>query len=75
MTTTKSIDKLDYEEAYSELENIVEMLETENLPLEKTLELFERGKILIKHCELLLEKAELKIKQLTNQEMEDLLDQ
>ena len=57
------------------MENIVEMLETENLPLEKTLELFERGKILIKHCELLLEKAELKIKQLTNQEMEDLLDQ
>jgi exodeoxyribonuclease VII small subunit len=61
----KAIGDLSYEEAYNELDAIVEQLEAGELPLEKSLALFERGQALSVHCGELLEKAELKLRQLT----------
>ena len=57
----KPIESLNYEEAYGELEQVVEQLETGTLPLEQALGLFERGQNLSKHCSVLLEEAELKV--------------
>ncbi len=57
---------LTYEQAFKELEEIVASLETNQQSLEESMKFYERGQILSKHCAGLLEKAELKIQQLTN---------
>lgn len=57
-------DELSFEEAFEELKKVVVQLEEEDLPLEKAISLFERGTALAKHCETLLDQAELRVKQL-----------
>ena len=59
-----AIEKMNYEQAYSELEWIVTQMETSQQPLEESLRLFERGQQLVRRCAELLEKAELRIQQL-----------
>lgn len=59
------IKNMDFETAFSALQENVTTLENEDLPLEKSLELFERGQSLAKRCEQLLEAAELKIRTLS----------
>ncbi len=56
------ISNLSYEEAYAELEALVTQMESGELPLEKSVALYERGQRLSAHCQALLEAAELKIK-------------
>jgi len=58
------IEDLSYEEAFEELEELVARIESEPLNLETSLELYERGQLLIKHCSTLLEKAELRVKKI-----------
>jgi exodeoxyribonuclease VII small subunit len=60
------IDGLSYEKAFAELEKIVEELEGDLANLDQALQLFERGQALAKHCATLLEKAELKVQELTD---------
>jgi len=55
---------LTYEQAFSELEQIVETLETAQKPLDETVKLYERGQLLAKYCSALLEQADLRIRQL-----------
>lgn len=55
----------DFESALAELESIVKTLEDGQLPLEKSLELFERGIELSRFCHTRLEKAERRIEVLT----------
>lgn len=50
-----------YEEAYKKLENILEKLESKNASLDESLSLYEEGIKLYKHCNKLLEDAQLKI--------------
>jgi len=65
MSKTKSeITELTYEQAFAELETIVETLENGQQPLEQALKLYERGQMLAQFCGKLLDQAELKIKQL-----------
>ncbi len=59
----ESIENLSYEVAYQQLETIIEQLESGELSLEKSVELYEQGQLLSAHCQKLLEDAELKIKQ------------
>lgn len=59
----ESIDNLSYEVAYEQLEVIIEQLESGELTLEKSVELYEQGQLLSSHCQKLLEDAELTIKQ------------
>jgi exodeoxyribonuclease VII small subunit len=65
------IDELSYEQAFTELETIVDALESDEHPLEDALSLFERGQALANHCADLLDKAELKVQQLTGGELVD----
>jgi exodeoxyribonuclease VII small subunit len=67
----KPVDQLSYEEAFSELETLVESLEGEQRPLEESIALFERGQALLKRCAALLEKADLKVSQLSGQELSE----
>ena len=55
----------DFESAIAELEAIVKRLEDGDLPLEKSLELFERGVQLSRFCHSKLEEAERRVELLT----------
>ena len=65
----KAIEELTYEEALVELEEIVSALEGEQNQLEEAIKLFERGQALAARCSVLLEAAELKVKQVAGDEM------
>jgi exodeoxyribonuclease VII small subunit len=67
--TQKPVEDLSYEEALAELEGIVDTLESEQNPLEEALKLYERGQALVTHCGALLEKAQLKVQQLTGESL------
>lgn len=56
-----SLDKLNFEQAYKELETIVETMERGEQDLEKSLDDFERGVVLMKHCHSKLKDAEQKV--------------
>ena len=64
----KKIDELSFEEALNALKEAVEKLESEELSLEDSLELFELGMNLAERCNHLLDEAELKIQQLVTDE-------
>ena len=51
----------DFESAIGELEKIVKQLEDGDLPLEKSLALFERGVALSRYCQEQLAEAERRI--------------
>mgnify|MGYP006000042101 CR=1 FL=1 len=60
----KSVDKMSFEEALSELEGIVKQLEAGEVELEKSIAIYERGAALKAHCESRLKSAELKVEQI-----------
>lgn len=55
------IEKLSYEEASRQLEDIISELESGRLSLEESVASYEQGQRLSAHCQALLEAAELKI--------------
>lgn len=65
------IDKMSYEEAYLELENILRALEDRNTGLDKALEMYEEGIALYRRCNKLLNEAELKIKKFNEEGIEE----
>ncbi len=67
MAKETPVEELNYEQALKELENIVTGLESGEHPLDEALALFERGQALFQRCTELLDKAELKVQQLTEE--------
>ena len=66
------ITKLSFEQAIKELTGIVEKIEQGEIPLESSLQQYERGMALIAHCRTILQKAEKRIEKITKeQETED----
>ena len=61
---------LSFEECLDRLEEIVDLLESGEHPLEKSLEIFEEGVKLVKMCNSKLEKIEASVKILTTQDGE-----
>ncbi|MDO9415731.1 exodeoxyribonuclease VII small subunit [Pararhizobium sp.] len=66
MTATAPIDvsALSFEQAVEELEKIVAALERGDVALDKSIEIYERGEALKKHCETLLGAAENRIEKI-----------
>ncbi|MEZ4670144.1 MAG: exodeoxyribonuclease VII small subunit [Anaerolineae bacterium] len=60
-----AINELSFEAAYAELEAVITKLESGDIPLEESVTLYERGRQLSEHCQGLLDKAELRVNQLT----------
>jgi len=56
--------KRNFEDALQKLEQIVRSLENDELPLEKSLQLYEEGIKLTKFCTNTLEEANLRIKKI-----------
>lgn len=65
---TDTPDALSFEDSFSELDTIVRRLESGELPLEESVALYERGRLLAAHCQRLLDGAELRITQVANGE-------
>ena len=58
-------DDLPFETALAQLEDIVRQLEKGDVPLDKSVEIYERGEALKRHCEALLKRAEARIQKIT----------
>ncbi len=62
------LTQLDFEKALSELHKLVDKMEQGGLSLQDSLQHFERGVGLIRHCQQELATAEQKVKILTDQQ-------
>ena len=56
----------DFEQSLTDLEQLVEQMESGELSLEKALETFEQGIQLTRNCQTMLSEAEQKVQLLTN---------
>ncbi len=65
MATAQPIEKLSFEAAMGELEDIVRSLESGKAALEESITAYERGIALKTHCEKKLAEARLKIEKIT----------
>jgi exodeoxyribonuclease VII small subunit len=73
--TSSPVEKLNYEQAYEELEEIIRLLETSQISLEEGISLFERGQALAKHCSALLDGAELRVQTITGIDLQKSTDE
>jgi exodeoxyribonuclease VII small subunit len=60
----KDIAKLSFEEAMARLEKIVDALDSGDVPLEKSIEIYEQGAALQRHCEDKLKQAEMRVQKI-----------
>ena len=58
------VSALSFEQALAELEKIVAELESGQAPLERSIEMYERGARLKAHCESRLEAARLRVEKI-----------
>jgi exodeoxyribonuclease VII small subunit len=59
------MESLTFEEAYAQLETAVTALQDGQMPLERALQYYEEGMKLAQYCNELLQKAELRVQQLS----------
>ncbi len=62
---TQDIAELTFEQALEQLDGIVEKLETGNVSLEDSINIYTRGTALKQHCEGKLKDAQAKIEKIT----------
>jgi exodeoxyribonuclease VII small subunit len=65
MADAQDISGLSFEKALAALEDIVARLEAGKVNLEESIEIYERGEALRKHCEAKLKEAEARIEKIT----------
>ena len=63
--TDKPIEQMTFEEALAELEGVVTRLERGDVPLDDSINLYERGAKLRQHCQDKLQQAEEKVSRIT----------
>lgn len=68
-------EQMSYEQAFAELEIIIQRLENEQPSLEEALQLYERGQALVQRCAALLDQAELRVKQVAAGDLNGLEEQ
>jgi len=61
-------ERLSFEDALKQLESIVEQLESQEITLEDSVNLYEKGMKLSKLCNQVLHQAELKIQEVNDQQ-------
>lgn len=64
------VASMSYEEAIGELEATIHQLEESNLTLEQALASYERGQALAARCAALLDEADLRVRQVSEEESE-----
>lgn len=71
MTERKNRDeitRLTFEQAIHQLKDIVGRIEQGEIPLQDSLDQYEKGMALIKHCRDILQKAEKRIEKISKEE-------
>jgi len=68
VSTKKDTDELSFEQALENMTQLVEKLESGELPLEESVAAFEAGVKLSRRCESLLDKAEQRLQVLNSSE-------
>lgn len=68
-TSANDMAGLSYEQAFAELETIINGLEANQKTLEESIALYERGQALARFCAGLLDQAELRVRQLSEVEL------
>lgn len=68
--TRKKKSELDFEQALTELDTLLEQMESGKLTLEESLSQFERGIQLTRQCQGLLKQAEQKVEMLIQKDGE-----
>ena len=63
----QKIEDMSFEEALAALEEVVRNLEGGQVPLEKSIDLYERGEALRKRCEDRLKDAEMRVEKIVGQ--------
>ena len=63
-----NISKLGFEGAIKELTNIVSRIEQGEIALQDSIEQYEKGMALIKHCRTILQRAEKRIEKISEPE-------
>jgi len=63
-STATDVAGFSFEQALAELEKIVSELESGQAPLERSIEMYERGAALKAHCEKRLEAARLRVEKI-----------
>ncbi len=58
-------EEMTLEEAFEELDGLIEKMETSDLPLEETFGLYKKGLSLVEFCNKKIEKVECDIKKVT----------
>lgn len=62
-------DSLGFEQAMAELDDLIQAVENNRLPLEETLQSYQRGQQLIARCTVLLRDAEERIRQFDGEQL------
>lgn len=68
MGKTEQNERFEFEQALERLSEVLKELESDEVPLEKAIALYEEGMKLSKMCSKKLEEAELRIEQVTRNE-------
>ena len=67
-TIKSEFENLNFEESIKELTDIVGKIEQGEIPLEDSIEQYEKGMTLINHCKEILRQAEDRIEKISKQE-------
>jgi exodeoxyribonuclease VII small subunit len=65
MAQNEDVNQMEFEQALKELEDIVKILEEGKSSLNESINLYERGSVLKKRCDGILESAQLRINQIS----------
>ncbi len=63
----KELGKMSFEETIGELTEIVAKIEQGQIPLAESIEQYEQGMVLIKHCREILARAEKRIEKISHE--------
>lgn len=58
---SEEIDKMSFEDSMKTLEDLVKQLESGELDLDKSLEVYERAVVLRDHCKKILDESDCKV--------------
>ncbi len=72
-TPEAPVEQLSFEQAFTELNSIVEALESGQHTLDEAVQLYERGQELARRCASLLDQAELKLQTLAGKQLDEFL--
>ena len=75
MNNDNTIEKMTFEEAMNELEELVDSLDKGEISLDEAIAAYDRGSLLKDHCQKKLDAAKMKVETINVSENSDLLSQ